>query len=491
MTRQEILDWLEANGKQKGGIREEVKEVDNPEYDRNKAGLSSYTVPPKIRVKTVSWETNTGKVLTVIDSTKGRAGDNPDAGTSGPAEQVDYEVIERGDKEQKDDTRPEDVKSKSIAQNAEAMWQRDNGPASLEPGAVHGPLFDGSGRGSGIYESHTERIQREAQAEGVARAGRTEERQGRTEERQSRTDERRTEIEGRRADTDAGRLAVEQGRAATEATLGAGRLEVDKDANTIRREQLEAEKGKQNVVGTPNYADEKITLINAKGEMTLQDNPNYDPVRKEAEKKREEIKLGIEAGRFTAEVGAQKYKEWYDANVTAPIAISQERRAQSTEKRQAQEAADRREQARRENELNRAKLGQDAAESAQANERAMLPFTAGPQFGEQFSSAITGLAHGGTLDSNAASGINFTADAFEFDRPNFARIAKQATKAALKHLTPYDPDETPYAVADYSGITQPTAETFANAPTGYTPSDTLMNNINSAVSNIPQYKPTP
>jgi hypothetical protein len=55
---------------------------------------------------------------------------------------------------------------------------------------------------------------------------------------------------------------------------------------------------------------------------------------------------------------------------------------------------------------------------------------AGPKFGEQWAQGVNALAKGDT------SGVNFTADAFEFDAPDFDAIARQRSTQALASISP-------------------------------------------------------
>lgn len=473
MTREQILAWLEAHGGQKGEMRSEAKTIDNPKYSSAAARDPDYAVPAKISVVHRTWTANDGQVLTVMDPSSGDAGTSPPGGI-GPTEDVIYQVVEQGPPEVKDDTRTPEQKeqqanqaTKSRSENAESMWNLVNGPNPTDEHKRH-PAYDGQGRGSGQYETHQERVTREQtqQREDDRIADRA---------RAAKNDEERNAIERDRVELERKRVEQAAKTEARQAEIAAGQLAVQQGQLGLQeRETALREKGTSQIVGSPTYADEKISIYNpVTGGFTSADNPNFDAVRKAAEQEKERIRLEIEAGKYNAEVGAQKYKEWYDKNVTVPLAQAAERRAQSTERRQAQEAADRREQAKAENELNRARLGQQAAESAQANVRAQLPYMAGPEFGEQFSSAVNSLAAGGVLGRNASEGINFTASAFEFDAPNWKRIAKQATKDALKHLTPYNPDETPYAVADYTGIQMPDPNVMQGAPTLNLPNITV------------------
>lgn len=471
MRRSEVEQWLDAHGGQKGEARIEYSLDPNPKYDASQAaGNPKYDQTPKERKKHVTWTAKDGQVLEVIDDYSDLTGDEKTAkqksdpgGFSTPegynapdaTYTPDYQVVQQGPPEAKEDTRPPEKKADDAATAAEKEWNRANGPKP----DTSSPAYDGSNRGSGIYETHTERAARENSTAAGARADNSQARADRTEARTAKT-------EAERAKTDKKRVGIEQQRANTEdATATSNAQSNTLQAQTAAAREAREAKGVNTPVGSPTYADPSFTTINTTtGEVQIYDNPNYDKARKESEQKRQEIAADIEAGKYNAEVGAQKYKEWYDSNITIPFAQMQERRAQAADTRAAQDMLDKRKAQKAQNDIDRAKIGQEAAATAQENERALLPYRVGDKFASQFAAATDSLAHGGSLNSDASAGIHFTADAFQFKRPDFGEIAKQATKDALKHLTPYDPDKDAPVVANYTGISGPTAASLATAP---------------------------
>lgn len=483
MKRSEVLAWLAEHKGQKGDVQIEYKLEDNPRYDSKIAAVQAgdYDQKPKIRAKHVTWKANDGQELEVVDnSTPGEAVDSEGnfTGPYNPNYDPEYDVVTKGAPDDHTDTRSPEVKAEQQALAAEKEWNRANSPDNPD---TKSPAYDGSGRGSGRYESHNERTTRENQEN-------TQKRGDAAEERASQAARSQADTDAIRAANDTARVGIEQGRANTEATVATtNAAAATSQAETAAAREAREAKGTTQIVGTPTYADPNITTINpTTGELGEATNPNYDEARKNSENKRLEIQTAIEAGKYSAEVGAQKYKEWYDVNITLPFAQMKEKRDQAAEARAAQELSDKRKAQKAQNDLDRAKLGQDAAESAQANERSLLPYEVGPKFAGEFADATNSLAHGGTLGTDAAAGIHFTPDAFEYKRPDFKSIAKQATKEALKHLTPYNPDEGAPVVANYTGITMPDATTMAGAPV-YTPSAAITNTVNS----ITPYTPPP
>lgn len=480
MYQSEIDQWLAEN---KGSATETYQR--QPYKQRREKlvavrGTDDHGQPITRQVRQITFVAHNGQELTVEEDTA-----PPSTGSAQQAEvdagrarwndrgeyEPNYREVTRGDPDNTDPRSPE-AQERARIEQAESMWEKVNGPNPTEED-MRSPLYDGEHRGSGYYETHAQAAERRRQ---------TQLDQERETDRatRARTESRQTENESARIKAEQDRIALERDRLEKEAAdrAAAGKRDEARIALEERRVAQE-EKGRRTVVGNPDYRDRKITVFNpTTGQTEVVDNPNYDDLRTQAENKREEIRLQVEAGKYNAEIGKQKYQEWYDKNVGVPLQLAAERRAQAVEKRQAQEAADRREQAKAQNAIQRAQLGQSAAESAQANVRATLPYMVGPKFAGQFASAVNSLGHGGRLDTDAGAGINFTADAFQFQAPNWKRISKQATRDALKHLTPYNPDESPYEVGDYTGIGMPTVDTLQAAPsTPYNP------------INIPPYQP--
>jgi hypothetical protein len=192
------------------------------------------------------------------------------------------------------------------------------------------------------------------------------------------------------------------------------------------------------------------------GRIETQGNPNYDDVKTQAERKRQEIMTQIAQRKMDLDEGTEAYREWFDQNVKLPFMQADEARARATEQRQALEAEERRKEFAATYGLQKQELGQKGSQMMIGAEESLLPYRAGPDEAADMSSAINGLAQGGSLDHNAAAGINFKASDFEFAAPDFKKIAAEGAKAALSHLTDYRPAEGSFATADYSGINTPT-----------------------------------
>lgn len=449
--RSDVIKWLEENGGQRGDAIIETEMVPNPAYTGPGTGK-----PEKIARKKVTWYTENGKKLSIYDpgdSDYGPEGMMPgdrsrDGETRDPAYEIDFQgVVPKDDKNyppesSRSDNRSPEERERAYEAARESQWNRDT------------PIEEG---GSGRYETHEARRQRERQIE---------------EDRQKEEDRRRRDTN----DTKANELKEEELRirrdAETRAAAAADRAATNESSRiAIDAERLDVERqraNRPNVIGTPTFEDKTIQQQNADGTITTTDNPLYDELRARAKEKREEMRLAVEHNQATAAQAAQAYKEWYDREIAGPLAQLKERREQAAEKREAQRAVDEERRFAKKYELDKANLGQSAAESALANERALLPYKVGPKFGGQVSSAINGLS--GRMDQNSEDGIKFTADAFEFKRPDFAGIARNATRDALKHLTPYEPsDASKYATADYTGVTMP-ANTATGAPAPTAPS---------------------
>lgn len=460
INRTDVIKWLEANGGQRGDAIIENELVDNPNYVEGREATNG---PKKITRKKVTWYTENGKKLSVYDDSEDgskndgtgmRPGDrvNPDDGERDSAYEIDFQgVTPKDDKNypptsSREDGRSPEEKERAYEAARESQWNRDT------------PIEEG---GSGRYETHEARRQRERQETQDAEAAADKKRRDTNDAKANELREKELTV----------RQAAEA-RAAKDATESAAR---DRDRIGLERERVGLERTRTTrpaIIGTPTYEDKYIAHQTADGSYEWSENPIYDELRAKAKEKREEMRLAVEHNQATAAQAAQAYKEWYDKEIAGPLAQLKERREQAAEKREAQKAVDEERRFAKKYELDKANLGQSAAESAQANERALLPYKVGPKFGGQVSSAINGLS--GRMDQNSEDGIKFTADAFEFKRPDFAGIARNATKDALKHLTPYEPsDASKYATADYTGVTMPAnTATGAQAPTAPTYIDT-------------------
>lgn len=443
-----ILDVMRQH---QGFKRTEVKYADipNPDYDPAAGD------PVSMRTKKVMLRTfvaNDGYEITVIDNEEQSSPVGPDPGLPGAQDQIQsvYDFVSEGDPtDAKQDGRSPEKKEEDSEAAREARWNRDNGPNNTNI-----PVEER--RGSGLYETHAERARREEQ------------------ERKSREDQedrrRRTQADEERNRLDRERLDLERNRDIRRAEEEDRRSQNDSSRVQIERDRLTLEQTRANrpeIVSRPTDEDEQIAVFNpATGQVEAQDNPLYNQAKTEAKRKQEDLALAIQHNQMTAQQAAAEYTRWFKENVELPFTQAAERRAQAAEKRQALEAEERRRQFQAQYKLDRAKLGQDAAEMMVSAETAMLPHRAGPQFGEQMSAAVNSLAAGGKMDGPAANaGINFTADAFEYKKPNLSKIAQKATAAALKNLTGYKPLDANFDVANYEGINMPSATTLHSAPT--------------------------
>jgi hypothetical protein len=304
--------------------------------------------------------------------------------------------------------------------------------------------------GSGKAETHAERAAREQKEAQQARADAAEARQQASLERQAAADESRN----RESAAD----RAERARQADQANA------LNQERNQLDRDKFNREGRKPDFLSQANDKNPYIVRYDPQsGEIIKESNPNYDAVQVEAERKRAELELQIRNRSVTLEEAKAQYSQWFDTNVKTPLMLAQEARAQAEEKRQALEAEERRKQFAADFGLRKATLGQQAGQAAVQNEISLLPYRAGPTEAAEMSSAINSLAAGGKIDGpDASAGIHFTPGAFEFNRPDFKSIAKEATKAALGGLTDYRPSDQEFPTANYSGVPQ---VNLAGAPT--------------------------
>lgn len=470
MLRDDIIKWLDENGGQKGDYVVETESIDNPKWEPG-----STSQPRKLTRKKMTWYSNNGKMITVIDDSEDTSrprtadgmleGDVADEGGVGrkPSYDVDYQgPVPKDDKinppSNTNDNRSPERRKQDQAEAAEAEWNRANGPVPDKTSPAY--KEEDAGRGSGRFETHSEREKRERDEEAARRATRAEEDRQEEQKRRREADDKANALREKE-------LEIAQARADSEDRARALTDSRERDRIGIERDRLQAEKDKANrpaVIGSPTDETRRIIQQNPDGSVSYIDNPAYDEIKAKTKEKREQLRDAIAHNQMTAAVASQKYKEWYDAEVAIPLARAKEERERAAESREAQKAADEERRFAAKYEIDKANVGQQAAESAQANERALLPYRVGPKFGGQFSSAVNGLS--GSMDKDSSAGVKFTADAFEFKRPDFAGIARNATRDALKHLTPYEPtDVSKYAVGNYEGIRLPTdASTGATAP---------------------------
>jgi len=333
------------------------------------------------------------------------------------------------------------AEAKAQAEKDQRDWNRTHGPGTVDP------VTGEPGRGSGLDETHAERTKREFEAQDQA---------GQQETREA---ARRAELRA----IDAQRLQAEQ--QAEQNRLARDRLDFDKDKDL--RPQL---------AGTPTDTTRNIGVWDpASQTLRSVENPMYDAAKVEAARLKDQLSTGIALNQITAQQAAQQYKQWWDTNVELPFKQSAEVRARATEQREALAAEDRRKQFASDFSLRQNTLGFNAGDAAVKNEISLLPYRAGPTEAAEMSSAITSLGQGGKIAGpDAGAGINFTPEAFQFDRPDFDKIAQKATKNALKGITKYTP-EGKFSQGDYSGISMPSGQGAPSSTGGGIDLSTLWN----------------
>jgi hypothetical protein len=208
-------------------------------------------------------------------------------------------------------------------------------------------------------------------------------------------------------------------------------------------------------------------------------NPNFDAVKQEAERVRSMLAVQIQARQVTLDEAKQQYSQWFDQNVKTPLMLSQEARDKAAEQRSALDAEERRRQFAATFGLQKAQLGEQAGESAVRAEESLLPYRAGPTESAEMSSAINSLSHGGSMANDASAGINFTPGAFQFDAPDFKKIAAQAAAAAVGHLSSYKPSSQSYQTADYSNVPAVNTSGAPTIPSGYGDFQSIIDNLKS------------
>lgn len=434
MRRSEVEAWINSGSKPGRRGQAVIKEIKVPNPTTSAAEKIKN---PEITVRQVTWTRNDGETLTVIDHQRrdqeAIANDfvkNPD-GTQ--TYDPDYDVTGGEGVEPPRDTRTPEKKADDEREAGERAKNRKE---------------------TGHDETDSERRIRERkellEAEDRARRARDEARNDRQEAAQTAA---QAEAAAARRE---GNQVTREGQAIERDRLGLEGQKFDWDREKANRPSLAGEARYDN----PNVAVwDPVT-----GTIERQDNPIYDRARTEAERLREELAARVAAGKYTMERAAAEYDRWFKRNVEVPFLRSAEARAQATDRRAALEARERDRQFAAQHSLARGQLGQRAGEAAMQAESSTLPYRVGPAFGGQFASALNSVAAGGKMDANASAGINFTSDAFEYNKPDFSAIAKKAAKQALKNVSSYKPPDIDYPSGDYSGITMPTNDTMSGMP---------------------------
>lgn len=445
MKRSEVIDWLKSNGGQKG-----MPTVDYIPYKRP----NPLPGEPDITAqrKKVTWTASNGQVLSVYDdSSEDTPGPWASAATSaeGVVGDPDYEVIGGGDNP---DDKVKDTRStEQKANDAELDRQRR---ANSNPN-INDPR----------WETDAERDKRGADRIATQRQQGIDAQNANNQSTQNRIADENLQIAKDREKREA-EDAVRRGTATDR------QLAIAEAGNAREQDKYERDKNKPQYLSPVNEEAEAIAQYDpSTGQVVAIDNPIYNAAKAAAKRKTEELTTAIAMNRETRESAAAEYTRWYKENIELPFAQMQERRAQTADTRAAQQAEEQRKQFAASQEMDKAKIGQQAAGQALDFESSLNPYRVGSQFGSQMSSAINGLAAGGKVDGpSAAAGVNFTADAFQYKKPNLDAIATKAAANAVKHLTTYRPDQTPVATTDYSGI--PTSGGTVPPPAAPTPIDT-------------------
>lgn len=251
----------------------------------------------------------------------------------------------------------------------------------------------------------------------------------------------------------------------------------------LEREKWDVEKSEPKFLSQAGTENPYVVRYNPQsGLMEQIANPNYDKVKVEGERMRQLLATQIQARSVTLDEAKQRYSQWFDSNVKTPLMLAQEARDKAAEQRAALDAEERRRQFAANFGLQKAELGQRAGAAAMSAEQSLLPYRAGPTEAAEMSSAINSLAAGGSMANNASAGINFTPGAFQFDAPDFKKIAKQAASQALSGLSDYRPAEGTYQTADYSGVPQVNTGGAPDIPAGYGAFQDIIDNLNKTYS---------
>lgn len=423
MTERDFQLWI----LQHGG---EVKRVHNYRTIQPKDEYGRDDGPPRREVESTSVVAKDGSTITIRR--------NPgSAGFGGSEEVPDYTVESKSEPPEKEgrspnqealtqaQTREQEIKNTQLEQEAKEREYNARTPDEF-----------------GVVASETN-------AERAARIVKRREADRQQEATQQ-------QIESSRASTEASRARIEQDRKELEVRQQEGAAGRALTARQVAEQERQGEytRNKPEFLSRADKENQYVVRYDpATGGVVSEQNPNYDAVKAAAEEKRAELAAQIQARRMTLDEGTQAYKQWFDSNVQIPMLQAQEARARAEERRQALEAEERRRQFAADYKLRKAQLGETAANRATQAEISLLPYRAGPTAAAEMSSAINSLAAGGKISGpDASAGINFTPEAFQFSRPDFKQIAKDAMKSVLGGLTDYRPSDQEFSVGDYSGI---------------------------------------
>lgn len=421
-TEQQLQDWYRQHGPERA--REPIYKSQRIETKDDITGLSEY--------KTESVQI--GEKITAQDGETIELTRHPESGQPG---KPDYEIIAHAAPPPKEQRTPEQVRNDAavatkneydnadeVRKNNERSWNRDHKAEG----------------GSGLPETHLERADREAKARAEERAVADQKRQD---------DALAERVQAQKDQTEEARLTREQRAQDEAANRGLTQQQID-----ISRANADREAKKPTFLSQADNKTPSIARYNPEtGQIEYSVNPNYDAVKAAAEEKRAEMASLIAQRQITLQEAQAQYTQWFDTNVKTPLLLAQEARSKAEEQRTALDAEERRKQFAADFGLKKATLGESASSRAVNAEISLLPYRAGPTESAEMSSAINSLGAGGKIDGpDASAGIHFTPGAFEFKKPDFASIAKQAAKAVLSGLTDYRPSDEKYSTADYSGV---------------------------------------
>jgi hypothetical protein len=447
MNDKDLQAWLEAHG---GEVSREDKEVIDEPANKDELG---HVTPAKKHIETIITAYDKAKII--VRRNPGSEGprpeynmpyeENPESAathstyTIPGTEAAPRELLQPDNRSADQRAIDTDKAAMSAEERREAEWNRDEAPTAEKP----------NGRGSGFYETHEQRAAREQKIADQRREDARLELQREAGRREEERAARQQEIDARQAKNQEEATRQNQAR-------------IDEE---IRHNQA-TEKGRPSIVGNPTDTTRTVSVFDPNtGVLTAADNPAYDAAKAQAEQQRQQIMLQIETGKLSLQEANAKYQQWFDTNIKLPFQQADEARQQAADSRAALDAEERRRQFAASFGLQKADLGERAGQHAAENEIALLPYRAGPDEAADMSSAINSLAAGGVVGGPSPSaGIHFQASDFEFNRPDFQKIAAAATKQAIGHLTPYRPAEGSFATASYGGINFPNAGTAAAAP---------------------------
>lgn len=358
---------------------------------------------------------------------------------SGQPNKPDYEIIAHDDTTDTPKPTPRTPEQQRTEAAQATTAERANADKQREDDERSWNQFHTNEGGSGLPETHLERATREARV-------REEQRQ-----QQQLADQEAQQQRAAAAQEEANRQReLDRAEQARQFGVSSG-TSAASQAETVRHNQVE--ENRPQFLPSDTKAP-KISQINpSTGQITSVDNPNFDPVKAAAEEKRLELASQIASRQINLEEAKQQYSQWFDTNVKTPLMMAQEQRAKAEEQRAALDAEERRRQFAATFGLQKASLGQQAAATAIQAEESLLPYRAGPNEAAHMSDAINSLAAGGHIGGpSAGAGIHFSGEDFQFNAPDFKKIAAEATKQVLSGLTDYRPSNDTYQTADYSGV---------------------------------------